>query len=506
MLIMSNNRYNIYNMHKYWGKKPPEILSNVIKKYSKEGDIILDPFSGYGGVGIEGVLSNRKVILNDLNPIASFISNMILSKDVDLIKLQKYFKEIKNKYESVEKDLFYLEKNKIISILMKNDSPYKIKIKYGNKTLEKKITAKQLKKIIEQEKQIINNFWFPTNELIPNSRISVKKGLKISDLFSKKTLYAHSLLLNLINCLPDSNEQKLLLLAFTSNIANCSKLIPPIITRGEMSQGSWMTGFYLPKIYIENNVFHYFENRVNKILKGKKEYLEQIENEINFQIFNEDAKKLPLKDESVDLVITDFPYGDTVPYFEQSQIWNSWLGYKPEYQKEIVISDSKNRNKNINNFSKDINVSIKEINRILKKDKFFVFFFHSLSMKEWEPIINSLLESNFLFFECYMLKQKTLPPRQLCRLNSLKGDVVVVFKKQSVVVKKRNFNKIFIDTIKETKKTFFDSNEIIEYIIFSMLKSYDINSTINNTFIKIIENYFSFDESIQKWKIKILTN
>ena len=36
-----------------------------------------------------------------------------------------------------------------------------------------------------------------------------------------------------------------------------------------MSQGAWMTGFYIGETYLENNVFHYFENRVKKIIKQK---------------------------------------------------------------------------------------------------------------------------------------------------------------------------------------------------------------------------------------------
>ena len=37
-------------MHKYWGKKPASELKNIVEKYTKEGDVILDPFAGYGGI------------------------------------------------------------------------------------------------------------------------------------------------------------------------------------------------------------------------------------------------------------------------------------------------------------------------------------------------------------------------------------------------------------------------------------------------------------------------
>ena len=110
---------------------------------------------------------------------------------------------------------------------------------------------------------------------------------------------------DLICDLSDGPEKELLMFTFTSNLANCSKLVPPIISRGDMAQGAWMTGFYIGKTYLENNVFHYFENRLTKTVKGKECYL-QLRKEKNVQstykILNEDAKKLSLKDDSIDFV------------------------------------------------------------------------------------------------------------------------------------------------------------------------------------------------------------
>lgn len=58
-------------MHKYWGKKPAFGLAPLIKKYSKPGDLLLDPFAGYGVFCSEAYIAGRNVIANDLNPIAN---------------------------------------------------------------------------------------------------------------------------------------------------------------------------------------------------------------------------------------------------------------------------------------------------------------------------------------------------------------------------------------------------------------------------------------------------
>src|SRR5690554_1736751 len=88
-----------YEMHKYWGKKPSNKMNMLIEKYSKEGDTILDPFSGYGVFCCEAYLLNRNVISNDLNPIANFINRQLLAKEFDLRKLLNKWEIIKRQFE-----------------------------------------------------------------------------------------------------------------------------------------------------------------------------------------------------------------------------------------------------------------------------------------------------------------------------------------------------------------------------------------------------------------------
>lgn len=55
---------------KYRGNWSPYIPRNLILRYSKEGDIVLDPFLGSGTTLIEAKLLKRKGIGIDINPIA----------------------------------------------------------------------------------------------------------------------------------------------------------------------------------------------------------------------------------------------------------------------------------------------------------------------------------------------------------------------------------------------------------------------------------------------------
>lgn len=504
---------SIYLMHKYWGKKPSLEIKNILKKYSKSGDLILDPFSGYGGLGIEGVLLNRHVILNDLNPIANFISDCILDTNIDIKLVNEYFNNIKKEYEDFSNKWYTFNKDKIITILRNNkDEPLKLKLLNSNskKMYEYELNEDEKKEFFQIEKSIELIYWFPKNKLIKNSRICAKENMKISDLFSKRALLSHSYLYKLICELPETNEKKLFKFAFTSNLANCSKLVPPITSRGDMSQGAWMTGFYIGEKYLENNVFHYFENRVNKIIKGKKDYIKiykSKKNTGNYYIKNEDAKKLNIKSNSIDFIFTDFPYGDTVPYFEQSQIWNSWLKFDVDYKNEIVISDSHERNKNNENFSNDIEQSINEISRVLKDQSYFIYTYHSLSGNEWKAISNALLKNDFEFVDCQMLLQKTFTPRQLNRKITIKGDLLVIYKKnksnKQLSIKLETTKQKIEEEIRKNCKInyMYDTNQLIALCVKCLLKHNYLSNQID--FIQIIKENFEIDENNGSlWRLK----
>ena len=77
-------------------EKPAFGFDIIIKTYSKLDDVLFDPFVGYGVFGCEALLNNRKVVLNDLNPIAGFIQNQLLKELIaDINTLTKVLKEDK---------------------------------------------------------------------------------------------------------------------------------------------------------------------------------------------------------------------------------------------------------------------------------------------------------------------------------------------------------------------------------------------------------------------------
>lgn len=256
-----------------------------------------------------------------------------------------------------------------------------------------------------------------------------------------------------------------------------------------MAQGAWMTGFYIGDTYIENNVLHYFSNRINKIIKGKEDYFNTIEeNNLiqrvgsidNYNAFNQisssylitqnDCKNLALDNNSVDYVFTDPPYGDSVPYFEQSIIWNAWLELTVDYENELVISDSNERNKTINNYELGMEKSIAEIYRVLRTNGYFSLTYHSLSGAEWRSITNGCIRAGFRLHNYEWIVQKTFTPRQINRSKTVKGDILITLIKNENPIEPREINyneaeELFIDLFNVYTEEARDTNEIFMGLI-----------------------------------------
>ena len=90
-----------------------------------------------------------------------------------------------------------------------------------------------------------------------------------------------------------------------------------------------------------------------------------------------------LPNDSIDYILTDPPHGNRMPYLELSLLWNSWLKEGADFEKEIVISDSKDRNKNKNDYNTLMFSVFEECFRVLKPNKRLSFMFNSLDDDAW---------------------------------------------------------------------------------------------------------------------------
>ena len=66
--------HSMHSMCSYHGMFPARVAHYFIERYSRVGDVVLDPFSGRGTTALQARVDGRRAICNDLNPLAYVLS------------------------------------------------------------------------------------------------------------------------------------------------------------------------------------------------------------------------------------------------------------------------------------------------------------------------------------------------------------------------------------------------------------------------------------------------
>ncbi len=420
---------SIFNLHPYWTKQPLEPIIFFIDKYSKENEIILDPFGGTGTVGVASILRNRNAIINDISPICCHISEGYTTKyNVD--KNAEVINEFKERLAKKIADLyktsctcgktanvsFFIISQRLSSKEISAENIQELLFKSIKDDLEFKIpkdavfTGFDLIRICykcscsntkiykipdEKDIELFNsslhkNLFYPTDDLFGQEpKRNFKKGIKkVFQLYSSRNLSALSIIFNEISTVEDLKMRKLFLFAFTSILFNCSLLSR---YRSYENTSIKMGTFYIPPLIKDNNVLESYLSKLNLIIKANKEIFIN-KNKSNIKITDDNADNLKsISDNSIDFIYTDPPYTDVISYSELNIVWESWLKKKTNVNDELIVS--KFQEKDITYFTNRFKIFLDECYRVLKPRKFLVLVFHHPNIEHWGNIQEAIISS-----------------------------------------------------------------------------------------------------------------
>jgi tRNA G10 N-methylase Trm11 len=136
---------------KYRGNWAPEVVRNLILRYSNENDLLLDPMVGGGTTAIECKLLNRNLITGDINE-----ESLKLTKDV-----LNFESEFNPKIEILKIDARNLSflKNESIDFILTHP-PYANIIKYSNGKIPQDLSnIKDLNEFCNEIEKIAKEFY-----------------------------------------------------------------------------------------------------------------------------------------------------------------------------------------------------------------------------------------------------------------------------------------------------------------------------------------------------------
>ncbi len=511
--IKASSHPRHYLMHKYWGRKPHNVVNQYISKHTKKNDLVLDPFMGSGVVVIEALKLDRKAYGVDLNPTSCFITRNTISTFNESLLL-KSFSTIYNKTFKKYSNLYNTKCPKCSSVTKLENSVWggedikKIRgtcsscgkfVKIAD-DYDKKQFRKAVKLFTDLDKN--NKIFYPKEEILKYVKRNGKTHINM--LFSERALIMLGSIIVDIKKAKDKKTRDLLLMVFTSMLPNVSKMIPGNLESANGRSGWVISKLWTPKIHTEKNVFFSLDFRFNKILSGKKEIDGQI-NPDNAFLHNKNSEKLDfIKSDSIDYIFTDPPYGDSIAYFALSMFWNSWLDEKVNYSDEIVYDPC--RNKRYDDYGARLQNVYKELYRVLKDKKYLSFTFHNRNLNIWKVVMDAVVDAGFHLKNIVYQEQAVASGTQgINRKNTLRGDFVYNFfkdkSKKSIKLKPhKDAMELIVKNVSKwiiAKKGLLTSDELYEKLIPILVKNNaytDTNDKVVNV-EEILKKNFQYESN-----------
>lgn len=446
------------------GRKSLGIAEKVIETVCDSNTVLYDPFMGSGSFVYAAMGTVNKIYATELDNYTFNAVHISMNK-VDMPRLRELFDAVKKDVYDEIMGLYETSccgcRNYISKVLFDPEEGMEgyfhpsdnreitdgKNIKLAEKCpvcrkKTKKFDDNDYQKLVSLEK--VNTDRFPRNQYIVNSRINITASTgadKYDRIFTQRNKIALLTLQDSINKLVPSYERDVLEQIFVASISlarvamygSSTDILYHVVGHGAQDMNVWLL----------------FEGKYKNFCRFKAAYRDkQIGvTDSDVIITNRDYAAFIQEnpDLKVDIIYTDFPYTDQVPYLERNQLYRIWLEKfydsnkyaltEDMLEQEIVLTNAESRpeKNDIQNYYQDIDNMFSHFYRVLNKDG-LVFFTMKLGNKKYfktyMEIVNLARKNGFEY--AYLIgvakKDPTLR-KQSAFSNTFMNEMIVVFYK-----------------------------------------------------------------------------
>lgn len=313
--------------------------------------------------------------------------------------------------------------------------PVIVVAKSGKKKIQRapnKYDFDVLKKI-ENEK--ITDF-YPTT-LLPQgqeTQRNVERGItRVHQFYTQRCLIALSKLYHKIELSPMSNILRFIFtgMLIPSSCMNRVRVLNPY-NRGK---GNLSGTLYVPSVPTETSILDQIDERLNTMLRAEGALAKIRQN----ALYVGSADDLLVKENSIDYIFTDPPFGANINYSELNSLPEPWLRVVTNNSDEAIENPA--QGKTAETYRDTMTRCFDEYFRVLKPGKWMTVEFSNTSAAVWNLIQNSLQRAGFVVANVSALDKKQGSFKAVTTTTAVKQDLVIsCYKPSESLLKKFDTN------------------------------------------------------------------
>lgn len=447
-------------IHSYVARKPYNILAKIVERLTDSpDDIVCDPFAGSGTTLIEALKQGHSVVGVDINKQSILIMETLFSG----WKVPEAKRVLEKFYAIASKKMTNIYRLDVEGGAVLERCHFDLKKKglyptaYWYKKIENGVMGTRKKK--KADKDFIESYRrferkagtiFRTSKLIENKRIAVQQGASVADYLCARNKLSMKILTNELNKIRNRRERALVELVLSSALN---------LIRLSDKKASSQIPYWRPKRDLTSrNPIIILKDKIDLCLQGieyaEKNFPSHLIKSVRSIRGNltpnsppaalvahcpiQDVRSSQVPSGSIDLIVTDPPYTDQVPYLEYSQLWSrifKWNNLKKEtLQKEVIVSNAKTRRgKDLHNFNNQLGECFRRYVSFLKEEKYCAIFFHDFLLPAWSNLLISAEKAGLAYQgEVRIGRQRRSFKTVLTPNKTLDGNYLILFKKRKI--------------------------------------------------------------------------
>lgn len=298
---------------------------------------------------------------------------------------------------------------------------------------------------------------FPDCQMTRVGRMKTTNSTAVHFMFLPRAAQAMALLWGKAKKHPDARTKSMLLFMveqafWTASILNRYR------PTGFSQVNQFLTGvYYVASQTTECSPWYILGGKLERLIKTFRSFKQTHTSAITTGT----AAKLPLKDNSVDYIFTDPPFGENIYYSDLNFLVESWHGVKTDPNPEAIVD--RVRQKGIPEYQHLMYSCFAEYYRVLKPGRWMTVVFSNSKAAVWNTIQVALQQTGFVVAEVTALDKKQGSFQQVMSPNTVKQDLVIsVYKPNGGLEERLNKRGATVDSAWDFVQTHLSNLSVVK--------------------------------------------